>query len=126
MVSVVSALSGVVANGHQFIHSVSSVAVGAGVTSGPPHRSERAGLPHSALILSFGVETLPRPRMTDFGWRQPSVYVFGHSFPYQPSFLASPPERAIPGAGDFGAEAGQCVNVGRHPVVTIVTTEDGA
>jgi len=30
------------------------VAVGTGVASGPPHRSEQAVLPHSALILSSG------------------------------------------------------------------------
>ena len=37
----------------------SRVAVGTGVASGPPHRSEQAVLPHSALILSDSVKTIP-------------------------------------------------------------------
>jgi hypothetical protein len=32
--------------------AIEAVAVGTGVTSGPPQRSERAELPHSALALS--------------------------------------------------------------------------
>jgi len=42
------------------------VAVGTGVASGPPQRSERAGLPHSALALSPQVETRGGPRVQDF------------------------------------------------------------
>lgn len=37
----------------------SRVAVRTGVASGPPHRSEQAVLPHSALILSDSVKTIP-------------------------------------------------------------------
>jgi YD repeat-containing protein len=44
----------------------SVVAVGTGVASGPPQRSERAGLPHSALALSPKVETRGGPGMQDF------------------------------------------------------------
>lgn len=60
---------------------IEEVAVVTGVAPGPPHRSERAGLPHSALILSFGVETRLWPRMTDLGRGQPPVHVFFHALP---------------------------------------------
>jgi hypothetical protein len=43
-----------------------AVAVGTGVASGPPQRSERAGLPHSALASSPKVETRGGPGMQDF------------------------------------------------------------
>ena len=62
-----------------------SVAVGIGVSHGPPHRSERKGLLHSAPILSTSVKPIPRPRMADScGW-QPSFEKWSH--PGKPHFL---------------------------------------
>src|SRR5262245_34844538 len=77
------------------------VAVGTGVSPGPPHRSERAELLHPALILSSSVETRRRPRMTDLDSRQPSQHMEVHPSPGQSPFLAASPKRSIPGTGQF-------------------------
>jgi segregation and condensation protein A len=50
-----------------------AVAVGTGLTAGPPHRSERAELPHSAPTLSIGVKAIPRPRVADAGSGNPAI-----------------------------------------------------
>jgi len=46
-----------------------TVAVGTALAGGPPHRSQRAGLPHWAPTSGAGVEAHARPRMRDAdGW----------------------------------------------------------
>ena len=99
------------------------VAVGTGVSPGPPHRSEQAGLPHSALISGFGVETIPRPRMTDVRRWQPSIDKWTHPLPIQPPLVASSPERAIPQVRRLGAELPDRAMIGRHAVVPVVPTK---
>jgi len=51
---------------------VRTVAVGTGLTAGPPHRSQRAGLPHWAPALGFGVKPHVRVRVHDAHFREPS------------------------------------------------------
>jgi hypothetical protein len=40
------------------LHSTQSIAVGTAVTGGPPHRSVREGLPHTAPPLGQTISTL--------------------------------------------------------------------
>jgi hypothetical protein len=49
------------------------VAVGTALSGRPPHRSERAELPHSAPTSGHGVKPVPRPRMTDSWTRKPAL-----------------------------------------------------
>ena len=48
------------------------VAVGTALAGGPPHRSQRAGLPHWAPALGFGVKPHVRVRVHDADFREPS------------------------------------------------------
>ena len=89
------------------------VEVGTTLTGRPPHRSERAELPHSALASGPNVQPYGWIGMTDMRIRQPAFYPSGHPFPGDLALLApllqdSPPEqhhllakcskgRAIPG-----------------------------
>jgi len=64
------------------------VAVGTLVTQRPPHRSERAALPHSALASGDDAKAYQRIRMTNTGRRKPSVHEAFHSIPNQAMFVA--------------------------------------
>jgi len=56
----------------------------------PPHRSQRAGLPHWALTSGSNVEPLLGPRMRDASWRKPAPHVPVHTPPVQTVPLAPP------------------------------------
>ncbi len=53
---------------------VTTVALGTLVTQRPPHRSERAALPHSALASGDDAKAYQRIRMTNTGRRKPPVH----------------------------------------------------
>ena len=55
-------------------NDVTTVAVGTPVTQRPPHRSERAALPHSALASGDDARAYQRIRMTDTGRRKSSAH----------------------------------------------------
>ena len=56
-----------------------TVAVGTVLCDRPPHRSERAGLPHSALALSPDVKPLVGPRVNDSYRWEPAIDEATHS-----------------------------------------------
>jgi hypothetical protein len=57
----------------------------------PPHRSQRAGLPHWALALGGNAKTLLGPGMDDGGRGQPSSDHPAHPIPVEASALAPSP-----------------------------------
>ena len=65
------------------------IAVGTALTSGPPHRSQRAGLPHWAPASDPGVESHRGERMPYAGGWQPPFGKASHPVPVQPTPLAS-------------------------------------
>ena len=62
----------------------------------PPHRSQRAGLPHWAPRAGTNSKPLAWPGMHDAGGRQPAGLEAPHTLPRQATALASAPERVIP------------------------------
>jgi hypothetical protein len=63
-------------------------AVGMPVARHPPHRSQRAVLPHWAPALSHHAKTLLRIRMIDTGDREPLIHVMLHTTPGDVAFMA--------------------------------------
>ena len=57
------------------------VAVGTALAGGPPHRSQRAGLPHWAPASGSGSEAHGREGMPHAGWWEPPVRQYGSSVP---------------------------------------------
>ena len=72
------------------------IAVGTALAGGPPHRSERAELPHSAPTSGSSDKAQLRVRMQDLGRREPSGCEPVHSRPVDPSPLAPAPQRLVP------------------------------
>ena len=66
-----------------------NIAVGTALTGGPPHRSQRAGLPHWAPALGTGVKPRIREGMHNAGGRQPPIRQAVHAFPVQAGALAA-------------------------------------
>src|SRR5512135_739846 len=107
-----------------------SVAVGTGLrfagSARPPHRSQRAGLPHWAPGLDTNVKSRIRPRMHDLGRREPSVRKAGHAFPIQAGALAAAPKRLMPVPGRLEPESVDRLNVAGHGVVAEVSPDHRA
>ena len=72
------------------------VAVGTALTGGPPHRSQRAGLPHWAPTSGVGVEAHAGPGMRDPDTGQPPKNETVHPRPGQAGALAATPKRPTP------------------------------
>ena len=68
-----------------------AIAVGTALAGGPPHRSQRAALPHWAPALGAGVEADFRVRMQDSRRRYPSSEQAFHPAPGQAVALAAAP-----------------------------------
>src|SRR6187200_146889 len=62
----------------------------------PPHRSQRAGLPHWALALGSDLEALIRPGMDGADGGKPAGNDTVHSPPIEATALAPPPKRSVP------------------------------
>jgi hypothetical protein len=99
------------------------IAVGTVLADGPPHRSQRAGLPHWAPPSGTNVEPLDRVWMSRTGGRQPACSEPVHPPPVQPRPLTSPPQRPKPVPGSLGAERRDSVNISGHRVVGEVTAD---
>src|SRR4051812_12848328 len=81
------------------------MAVGTALAGGPPHRSQRAGLPHWAPASGLGVEALRGVGVHDpDGW-EPLGGDAVHSGPVEPCPLAAALKRLVPVAGHLGPEA---------------------
>jgi hypothetical protein len=72
------------------------VAVGTTLSGSPPHRSQRAELPHWALTLGSDAQALIGIRMTDSRLRKEPLSQSVHSRPQVTASLASPPQGEIP------------------------------
>src|SRR5215472_8644201 len=73
-----------------------SVAVGTALAGGPPHRSQRAALPHWAPASGGGVEARFGIGVQDAGGREPPLRKAVHALPGQAVTLAASPERLAP------------------------------
>ena len=67
------------------------IAVGTALVGGPPHRSQRAGLPHWAPALGAGGEAYGGPRVHDACRREPSGGQPAYAHPVQAVALAAAP-----------------------------------
>ena len=94
------------------------------VTHNPLHGSGQAGLPHPALTSGDNAHAAQGIRMTSAGGRQPTVDQAPHPVPKHAGFLAAPQERAMPEPTYLEPKRVQRRAVGRHSVITNVSTHD--
>jgi hypothetical protein len=92
------------------------------VTHNPLYGSGQAGLPHPALTSGDNAHAAQGIRMTSAGGRQPAVDQAPHPVPKHSGFLAVPQERAMPEPTYLKPKRIQCRAVGRHSVITNVST----
>ena len=72
------------------------VAVGTAIARRPPHRSQRAALPHWAPTSGHDAKPHIREWMSQARGRQPAIDQALHSPPWHPAILAPPPKHAMP------------------------------
>src|SRR6266478_2974308 len=94
------------------------------VTHNPLYGSGQAGLPHPALTSGDNAHAPQGIRMTSTGGRQPAVDQAPHPVPKHAGFLAAPQERAMPEPTYLEPKRVQRRTVGRHSVITNVSTYD--
>src|SRR5271154_1738310 len=92
----------------------------------PPHRSQRAELPHWAPTSGTNVKALVGPGMLDAGAGDPAIGQVADPLPGGLIALTPAPKRVEPGAKDLGAEGRQLLAVGRYGVVRKVAAYDAA
>jgi putative transposase len=102
------------------------IAVGTALASGPPHRSQRAGLPHWAPALDSGVESHVGKRVPHAGRWQPLRGETVHLVPVQSSALAAAPQRLEPVPTYLGAKGRHRSSVPGHGVVGEVASHHTA
>ena len=102
------------------------VAVGTPVAQGPPHRSQRAALPHWALTLGTNVKALFRPGMLNACVWEPSGNKATHPAPVHASSLAAPAEPASPVSRDLGTKRRDRIAVAGDGIVLSVPPDDAA
>src|SRR6266567_8923962 len=103
-----------------------TVRVGIMVTHNPLYGSGQAGLPHPALTSGDNAHAAQGIRMTSTGGRQPAVDQAPHPVPKHAGFLAAPQERAMPEPTYLEPKRVQRRAVGRHSVITDVSTHNRA
>ena len=101
-----------------------AVAVGTALSGGPPHRSQRAELPHWAPALGCDAQTLLRIEVRDLRSGQPFLGKLRHSFPSESIALTATPKRPEPHTGHLVMELVELSPVARHAVVSIVTPKN--
>src|ERR1035437_3321124 len=99
------------------------VAVGTACAGGPPHRSQRAGLPHWAPASGASVEARFRVGVQDLGRWEPSSSEAVHPLPVQAMTLAAAPERLEPATGHLIPEGLDRPAVAWHGVVGEVSSQ---
>ena len=102
------------------------IAVGTALASGPPHRSQRAGLPHWAPALDSGVESHVGKRVPRAGGWQPLRGETVHPLPVQSSALAAAPQRLEPVPTYLGAKGRHRTSVPGHGIVGEVASHHTA
>ena len=94
------------------------------VTRNPPHRSVRAGLPHTAPALSNS-ESYLREIMAYSEVREVSIYYGRKSLPVHGcSFLTSSPQAPVPRFRHKASETSQGLDVSRYSIVLPVALHD--
>ncbi len=101
-----------------------AVAVGTALTGRPPHRSQRAGLPHWAPALDSDGESVDRIWVADSRFREPAVDVLLHAVPGDVGLVTAEVQGALPEPSDTPAKAVQRSNVERHAAVPHVSFHD--
>src|SRR5438445_2335176 len=94
------------------------------VAHNPLHGSGQAGLPHPALTSGDNAHAAQGIRMTSAGGRQPAVDQAPHPVPKHAGVLTAPQEPAMPEPTDLEPKRAQRRAVGRHSVITNVSTHD--
>src|SRR5258707_849943 len=94
------------------------------VTHNPLYGSGQAGLPHPALTSGDNAQAAQGIRMTSAGGRQPAVDQAPHPVPEHSGFLTAAQERAMPEPTYLEPKRVQRRAVGRHSVITNVSTHD--
>ncbi len=89
----------------------------------PPHRSQRAELPHWAPTLGNDVKALPGTGVADPGVRKPAHGVTVHPFPIQSRLLAASTQCVTTETGDLVSVEGHRTAITWDSVVLIVTLQ---
>src|SRR6266511_4669519 len=98
------------------------VAVGTALAGGPPHRSQRAGLPHWAPASGGGVKAHLGVGVQDAGRWEPSLSETVGALPGPVVALAATPKRPAPVPGHLVPEGLDRPGVARHGVVGEVSS----
>src|SRR5258708_33938148 len=93
-----------------------TVAVGIRIAPYPPHRSVRAGFPHTALASGGDAQAAQRIGMADAGRRQPAVDGPFHSFPTDASSLAPASQYLVPELAHGKTKVTEGLPIARHSV----------
>jgi len=93
------------------------VAVGTGLTASPPHRPQRAALPHWVPASGANVKACFRERVLHACSWQPPGHETACPLPVQRRALAATLKRPVPVPRDLGSESRDGVDVARHTVV---------
>src|SRR5713226_2443260 len=97
-----------------------TVAVGIRIAPYPPHRSVRAGFPHTALASGGDAHAAQRIGMIDAGRRQPAVDEPFHPLPRDTSSLASTCEHVMPKLAHGKAKVSESIPIAWYSVVSDV------
>src|SRR5664279_2622877 len=99
------------------LRQIAPVAVGTALADGPPHRSQRAELPHWAPASGSGGEAHFREGVLHVGGWYPSFRETVHPFPGHPRALAAAPQRLEPVPRHVVPEGRHRVGVAGHGVI---------
>ncbi len=103
----------------QWIYLI-TIAVGMPVSRHPPHRSQRAELPHWAPALGKDAQSLLWIGMADYWVGEPPFDNTLHSLPVDSGFLAPSAERSEPESAHVISEGVHGSAISRDPIVIIV------
>ena len=110
----------------KYMTDIKVFAVGMPVARHPPHRSQRAGLPHWAPALGHDAEALLRVRMRDANCWYPPAHVTLHALPGDGSLLAPSREASLPTPRDLLLKPLQRFDIERHAIIAIMAQQHRA
>src|SRR5258708_15821890 len=97
-----------------------TVAVGIRIAPYPPHRSVRAGFPHTALASGGDAQAAQRIGMADAGRRQPAVDEPFHSFQTDASSLAPSSQYLVPELAHGKTKVSDTIPIARYSLLSNV------
>ena len=104
-------------NSRQIHTTFQRVAVGTALSGRPPHRSQRAELPHWAPTSGGDAQTLFGIRVKNSHRREPAGSQSVHALPSDPVALTPPPEGLEPESIHLVLENAEFALVARHGIV---------